>query len=61
MTEKSEQRPGLLGAPLHVVNVGLDGFAEELQNHDVSVVHVDWAPPVRGNVGLADLLSKLGG
>jgi len=50
----------LLSGPLKVVNVGLESFAEELETHDVSVVHVDWAPPAGGDVELANLLSKLG-
>ncbi len=61
MTKKSEQRPGLLDAPLRVVNVGLEGFARDLESHGISVVDVDWAPPARGDVKLAHLLSKLGG
>jgi FdrA protein len=50
----------LLNAPLKVVNVGLEGFAHELQQQDVDVVHVEWKPPAGGNVQLAKLLSKLG-
>lgn len=61
MTEKSDQEPGLLSGQIRVVNVGLDGFAEDLRSHAVSVVDVDWAPPARGNAALAALLSKLGG
>ena len=50
----------LLNAPLKVVNVGLEGFADELKQQDVSVVHVDWKPPAGGDPHLARLLSKLG-
>jgi len=50
----------LLEEPLIVVNIGLEGFADELKQQGVAVVHVDWAPPAGGDVKLANLLSKLG-
>ncbi|MEK9723925.1 MAG: hypothetical protein VW405_10660 [Rhodospirillaceae bacterium] len=50
----------LLSEPLHVVNVGLEGFARELESQGVPVVQVDWMPPAGGDPKLADLLSKLG-
>jgi FdrA protein len=50
----------LLKAPLKVVNVGLDEFAEELAQQGVEVVRVDWQPPAGGDAKLAELLSKLG-
>jgi len=50
----------LLTAPLRVINVGLEGFARELSQQGVGVVHVDWSPPAGGDPRLADLLSKLG-
>ena len=50
----------LLGGPLRVVNVGLSGFAQDLEALGVDVVHVDWAPPAAGDVGLGKILSRLG-
>ena len=50
----------LFQSPLRVINVGLEKFAEELDQMDVKVTHVDWQPPAGGNQKLADLLSKLG-
>ena len=50
----------LLEDPLKVVNIGLEGFAQELDQQGVEVVHVNWAPPAGGDPKLADLLSKLG-
>jgi len=50
----------LLDAPLKVVNIGLEGFASELDAQGVEVIQVDWAPPAGGDPKLADLLSKLG-
>jgi hypothetical protein len=50
----------LLDSPLEVINVGLEGFAEELLADGGEVVHVDWSPPAGGDVEMAKLLSKLG-
>ena len=50
----------LLEAPLQVVNVGLEVFAEELAQQGVKVLHVEWSPPAGGDPELAELLSKLG-
>ena len=50
----------LLKGPLKVVNVGLDGFADELKAQGVEVVNVDWSPPAGGDPKLAALLAKLG-
>ena len=50
----------LLTAPLRVVNVGLEGFARDLEALGVPVIQVDWRPPAGGDPALADLLSKLG-
>ena len=49
-----------LNAPLHVVNVGLEGFAHELEAQGVQVIQVDWSPPAGGDPELAALLAKLG-
>ena len=49
----------LLEAPIRVVNIGLQKFADDLVGQDVEVVQVDWAPPARGNIRLANLLSRL--
>ena len=50
----------LFSEPLNVVNVGLQGFADELRSQDVPVTHVDWVPPAGGNPELASLLAKMG-
>ena len=59
MTE--EKPPALLDRPVKVVNIGLEGFARELEGQGVEVIRLDWAPPAGGDPKLADLLSKLGG
>jgi hypothetical protein len=50
----------LLGRTVKVVNVGLEGFAKDLRECDVEVVHVDWSPSAGGDPGMAALLAKLG-
>ena len=62
MSTEGTQSPAeqLLTQPPVIVNVGLEGFAEELASQQVSVVHLDWRPPAGGDAELADLLSKLG-
>ena len=49
----------MLEAPVRVVNIGLQKFADDLAGQDVEVVQVDWSPPARGNTRLANLLSRL--
>jgi len=52
--------PPLLQGPLKVINIGLEGFARELEAQGVETLHVDWTPPAGGDPKLAALLSKLG-
>ncbi len=61
MPENKQQSNNLLNSPLHVINVGLEGFAQDLEDQGVSVVHLDWSPPAGGDAKLAALLAKLGG
>lgn len=49
----------LLNGPPQVINLGLASFADELTKQGTGIVHVDWSPPARGDVELANLLSKL--
>ena len=56
--EKTVQE-SLLNGPPQVINLGLASFADELTKQGTGVVHVDWSPPARGDVELANLLSKL--
>lgn len=52
--------PTLLSRPVEVINIGLAGFAKELESQAVPVVQVEWAPPAGGDAKLAALLAKLG-
>ena len=42
-----------------VINVGVREFAESIQEQEVEIVHVDWAPPAGGDKEIAALLDKL--
>ncbi|MFK8083821.1 MAG: hypothetical protein AB8B97_26355 [Granulosicoccus sp.] len=59
--DKSSPVMQLLTQTPVIINVGLEGFADELESQQVSVIHLDWRPPAGGDAELADLLSKLGG
>ena len=59
MTDVPDPTDELLHEPLLVVNVGLRGFAESLEEQDVDVVQVDWLPPAGGDREMIDLLEKL--
>lgn len=50
----------LLAGPIRVINVGLDGFADDLERQGVAVTRVDWSPPAGGDPALAALLARLG-
>lgn len=56
MHEKIEE---ILSGHLIVINIGLSGFAESLEEQDVEVVQVDWIPPAGGDQEMIDLLEDL--
>ena len=49
----------ILSGHLVVINIGLGGFTESLEDQDVEVVQVDWTPPAGGDHQLIDLLENL--
>ena len=49
----------LLEGPPRVINIGLSSFADDLKKQDVQMVILNWSPPARGNVELANLIAKL--
>ena len=49
----------LLEGPPRVINIGLSSFADDLKKQDAKMVNLDWSPPARGNIELANLLAKL--
>lgn len=44
---------------LHVINIGLESFADDLRAQGVAVIQLDWRPPAGGNARLAALLASL--
>jgi hypothetical protein len=49
----------ILDQSLSVINLGLKGFAESLEQQGVEVVQVDWVPPAGGDQEMIDLLDEL--
>ena len=49
----------LLQKPIVVINLGLKKFSESLEEQQVEVVQVDWAPPAGGDQEMMDLLDQL--
>jgi len=45
--------------PLRVINIGIEGFAEDFKAAGVEVVQLDWRPPTGGDARLASLLASL--
>ncbi len=45
--------------PLKVINIGLESFAEDLQDAGVQVVQVEWRPPSGGDARLLAILALL--
>jgi hypothetical protein len=49
----------LLNLPLVVINLGLDKFAQNLEDQNVVVIRVEWKPPAGGDQEMIDLLDQL--
>lgn len=56
MNEKIKK---ILSGQLVVINIGLRGFAESLEDQEVDFVQVDWTPPAGGDQEMIDLLENL--
>ena len=56
--DNNENHTLLEGSP-RVINIGLSSFADDLKKQAVEMVNLNWSPPARGNVELANLLAKL--
>jgi len=44
---------------IHVINLGLEVFADTLEHLGVAVIHVAWSPPAGGDPRKAALLAAL--
>ncbi len=53
------EQKNILEETLSVINIGLEGFAEDLREAGIEVVQVDWHPPTGGNSRLTALLANL--
>jgi len=61
--QRAEGKPPaerLLAGPVVVVNLGLEGFFDELRAGGAAAIHVDWRPPAGGDPALAAILARLG-
>jgi hypothetical protein len=54
-----EKINALLQKPIIAVNIGLESFAQSLQEQDVEVVHLSWTPPAGGDQEMMDILDSL--
>ena len=50
---------GMRRAPLRVVSLGLEMFADDLERQNVAVTQVNWRPPAGGKPHLIEILEKL--
>lgn len=49
----------LFGREIRVINVGIEGFASDLEGLGIPVIHVAWSPPAGGDPRKAALLAAL--
>ena len=49
----------LLAGPIVAINIGLEQFANSLEEQSVAVVQVDWVPPAGGDPEMLDILDQL--
>jgi FdrA protein len=49
----------LFNEPMSVINLGLPGFFESVNEQGTPCVHVDWQPPARGDARLIEILDRL--
>jgi hypothetical protein len=49
----------LFGQELKTVNLGNEGFANDLKSIGTKTIHIDWKPAARGNVKLIQALDKI--
>jgi len=49
----------ILRESLVAINLGLKGFADNLEQQQVEVVQVDWVPPAGGDQEMIELLEDL--
>lgn len=48
----------LINKEMMVINIGLELFAQSLEEQGVKVAHVDWSPPAGGDAEIIKLLGQ---
>lgn len=49
----------LFASDLSIVNVGLEGFHDSVEEQGIESTQLDWRPPAGGNPKLIEILEKL--
>ena len=49
----------LLSSPIQVINIGVEDFAENLEDQGADVVHVSWTPPAGGDPEIIAILDQI--
>lgn len=49
----------LFNSDLHVINLGMESFKDDMIKQDISAIQVKWSPPARGDKKLIAVLNKL--
>jgi hypothetical protein len=55
----SEDKKNILEQPIIAINLGLNQFAESLEEQEIEVTYINWSPPADGDEEMTDLLDKL--
>lgn len=57
--ENIEKITKLFDSDLSIVNVGLEGFHDSVEEQGIESIQLDWRPPAGGNPKLIEILEKL--
>lgn len=54
-----EKVTNLFTSDLSIVNIGLEGFHDSVEEQGIESTQLDWRPPAGGNTKLIEILEKL--
>ena len=54
-----EKVTNLFTRDLSIVNIGLEGFHDSVEEQGIESTQLDWRPPAGGNTKLIEILEKL--
>lgn len=54
-----KEKKSMIDSELVAINLGLNQFAESLENQDIEVVKINWSPPAGGDQEMQALLDEL--